>query len=321
MIEFPLGEDALNFIIENRMEYLSSFLQFFTFLGEDEGYILIITFIYIVYNKKLAIRLAILVLATMAINHFLKMIIGNPRPFVKEGTYIKKWLISSEYAQELATEFSTPSGHAMSSFSFYGYLYKIFNNLIFRISIALIIIFIGISRPYLAVHFIEDVALGWIAGLIIILLFIKYADLIARYWKSLNILKQLSFTIGSSLFIWIITFYLKEEEVSLMPIPFIGHLGFIFGIVLGAHLEEKYLNFNPKSKNFGLRIVRWILTIVLVMIPLIVLEKIIEPYYLEASYLGHLFCYVSYSISGFLGIYIAPLIFLKLNLVSPLLNE
>ena len=60
-----------------------------------------------------------------------------------------------------------------------------------------------------------------------------------------------------------------------MPIPFIGHLGFIFGIVLGAHLEEKYLNFNPKSKNFGLRIIRWILTIVLVMIPLIVLEKII----------------------------------------------
>jgi len=316
MIEFPLGEDALRLIIENRIEYITSFLQFFTFLGEDEGYILIITFIYMVYDKSLAVRLAVIVLATMAINHLLKMIVGNPRPFVKEGTFMKKWLISPEYAQELASEFSTPSGHAMSSFTFYGYLYTIIHNLYFRIVVILTIVFVGISRPYLAVHFIEDIALGWLVGLIIVVLAIKYSDVIASLWKCLNLLKQLFFTVGISLTLWLITFYINGLDIASQPLPFVGHLGFILGVVLGSHLEQKFLHFNPKSKTLGIKIVRWLIAIVLVMTPLILLDEISKTYGSESTYLSHILHYLSYTLSGLLGIYIAPLLFLKLNLVD-----
>lgn len=316
MIEFPFGEDALRFIIENRVEYITSFLQFFTFLGEDEGYILIITFIYMVYDKSLAVRLAAIVLATMAINHLLKMVIGNPRPFVKEGTFLQNWLISPDYAQELATEFSTPSGHAMSSFSFYAYLYHIFRNLYFRVIIVLVIIFIGISRPYLAVHFIEDIVLGWIMGLAIVALVIKYSKVIANLWKKLSLLKQMSFTIGISFVSWTVTFYINGGDISSQPLPFVGHLGFILGVILGFNLEQKSLNFNPKSKNVGIKILRWIITIVMVMMPLIILEETSNVYWSEPTYLSHTFHYVSYTLSGFLGMYVAPFLFLKLNLVD-----
>jgi hypothetical protein len=252
----------------------------------------------------------------MAINHLLKMIIGNPRPFVKEGTFMKNWLISPEYAQELAAEFSTPSGHAMSSFSFYGYLYHTFHNLYFRVIVFLTIVFIGISRPYLAVHFIEDIALGWLAGLTIVVLAIKYSDVIAGLWKGLNLLKQISLTVGVSLASWIITFYINGGDISSQPLPFVGHLGFILGVVLGFHLEQKSLNFNPKSKTVGVKIVRWLITIVLVMTPLILLDESTKIYWSEPTYLSHLINYLSYTLSGFLGIFIAPLIFLKLNLVD-----
>lgn len=315
MIEFPLGESALRAISEFRTEYLTSFLQFFTFLGEDEGYILIITFIYIVYDKQLAIRLAFIVLITMAFNHLLKMLIGNPRPFVKDGSFMRNWMISPEYANELATEFSTPSGHAMSAFTFYGYLHQVFKNIYFKIGVVSTILFIGISRPYLGVHYIEDIALGWLIGLMIVVLVMKHSKTIAKFWQRLNLKKKLGYTVGSSVFLWLATLLINDMDVSSLPMPFIGHLGFILGVMIGHHLEGKHLNFNPKSKNLTSKMVRWLLTVMMVMAPLIFLDEIALNWF-KQSIPTHLLHYVCYTLSGFLGIYVAPALFLKLNLLE-----
>ncbi|RZN82507.1 MAG: phosphatase PAP2 family protein, partial [Winogradskyella sp.] len=209
-----------------------------------------------------------------------------------------------------------PSGHAMSSFSFYGYLYHIFQNVYFRIFLIFIIIFIGISRPYLAVHFIEDIALGWIIGFTIVVLVIKYSNAISNLWKRINFLKQVLLTVGLSLIWWILTFYINGGDISSQPLPFVGHLGFILGLVIGLNLEQKTVNFNPKSKTITIKIIRWLITIVLVMTPLILLDEISKVYWSEQTYLSHLIHYVSYTLSGFLGIYIAPFLFLRLNLVD-----
>ncbi len=316
MIEFPLGEDALRIIIENRVEYVTAFLKFFTFLGEDEGYILIITFVYMLYDKKLAVRLAFIVLATMAINHLLKMFIGNPRPFVAKGTFMDKWPLSADYARELATEFSTPSGHAMSSFSFYGYVYHIFHSFYFRIIAVLAIVFIGISRPYLGVHYLEDIALGWVFGFGIIVLAIKYAARMEHLWRGLNLLSQIGIIVGISLATWVVTLYIKGWDISAQPLPFVGHLGFILGVLLGARLEQKTLNFNPRSKKLGIKILRWILTVILVMMPLLLLERVSFTYFPDPTYSTHLFHYLCYALAGFLGIYVSPLLFLKLKLIE-----
>lgn len=317
MIEFSFDENVLRFIIENRNDCISSVLRFFTYLGEDEGYILIIAYIFISHDKKLAFRLAILVLSIMSLNHILKMFIGNPRPFVREGTFVKKWLVSPEYASELAKEFSTPSGHAMSSFAFYGYLYNFFRNSYFRIIAVSTILLIGISRPYLAVHFVEDILLGWLGALIIVLLTLKYSSQISNLWKNINVLNQMFLAISLSLILWIITFYINEKNITSQPLPFVGHLGFILGVILGFYLEQKHLNFNPKSRNNGVKIIRWLLTVVLVMVPIIILEEIVITE-VQPTYSNHLFQYFGYALSGFLGIFIAPLICIKINLVDRL---
>ncbi|MGL1889455.1 MAG: phosphatase PAP2 family protein [Reichenbachiella sp.] len=310
---FYFGIEALQSIIEFRNEYLTGFLQFFTFLGEDEGYILIITFIYLLYDKKLAVRLAIMVLSTMSANHFLKMIIGNPRPFVTEGTFLKNWQISPEYANELATEFSTPSGHAMSSFVFYSYLQSVFKSNYIKVSFFLIIVFIGISRPYLGVHYIEDVVIGWLVGFQFMLLAFKYGDVISNIWTKMSLTKQLAITAGMSIALWMISFYITGGNIATQPLPFVGHLGFILGVVLGNYLERKHLNFDPKSKTWGIKILRWVIAIILVMTPLLLLEETSWIDWSTPAYSTHIYQYLCYATSGFLGIYVAPYLFIKFN--------
>lgn len=71
-----------------------------------------------------------------------------------------------------ASGFSFPSGHAMVSVCFYGYivylilmLYKSKMKYLYSGVIAITILLIGISRIYLGVHYASDVAAGYFAGL------------------------------------------------------------------------------------------------------------------------------------------------------------
>lgn len=72
-----------------------------------------------------------------------------------------------------ASGFSCPSGHAMMSIAFYGAVaYLLYRNLtrapLYRVLIAggaaLLVLFIGISRVYLGVHYPSDVLVGFAAG-------------------------------------------------------------------------------------------------------------------------------------------------------------
>ncbi len=165
MPESSFHLDLVQFLFENRNGPATALFQLFTLLGEIEGYVLVVCLIYVAYDKKLAFRLSVLALVTMSLNHLLKTLIANPRPFISEGTYAEKWAVSAAKAAELATEYSTPSGHAMAGSCFYSYLYASVKNRSVRIAAIVSILLMGLSRPYLGVHYLEDVFLGWALGI------------------------------------------------------------------------------------------------------------------------------------------------------------
>jgi len=119
-------------------------------------------------NKKDAICIAVNLSSVTLVNYILKEIIKRPRPNILR-------LIPE-------TGYSFPSAHAMVSMGFYGFLiyliYKKVNNKIIRyfsmILLSLLILFIGISRIYLGVHYATDVIGGFIIGLIFLVLFLRY---------------------------------------------------------------------------------------------------------------------------------------------------
>ena len=77
-----------------------------------------------------------------------------------------------------AVGFSFPSGHSMGSLIFYGFVIfliirgpqKEWIKWAVSISLAVLVVLIGTSRIYLGAHFPSDVAAGYIAGLIWLLL-------------------------------------------------------------------------------------------------------------------------------------------------------
>jgi len=149
-------------------EVLTTVMIGITSFGGIIGLLLITVFLFIVIPNKKSITLLFLDLSIIAIlNKIFKSIICRPRPIgialVSEGGY------------------SFPSGHSSAAIAFYGLLiYFIYKNIKNRklkwflmVALCLLVLFIGVSRIYLGVHYASDVLGGLIFGLIHLIIFVK----------------------------------------------------------------------------------------------------------------------------------------------------
>lgn len=150
---------------------LDWYMTSITHLGDRFAYMVlaVILALYLYIRKGNLIftlqAMAVLIVAG-ALNFWLKDLIGRPRP---------------EAAHELGiTNKSFPSGHAMSSIAFYGFLihlsWRIYKSrlkkVVFTIVLVFLIISIGLSRIYLQVHYPSDVLAGYAAGGMCLIIFI-----------------------------------------------------------------------------------------------------------------------------------------------------
>ena len=313
---FIMNTDAIEFISEYRSAPLSLFFGFFNFLGEVEGFILIVALIYAAYNKDLAVRLSVLVLLTMTLNHLLKITIQNPRPFISEGTFLEKWDVSPFKARELMAEFSTPSGHAMSGSTFYGYLAASLKSPWFYVVALSVIFFIGLARPYIGVHYIEDILLGWAIGGVIVISAMRYWQPIGDRWQNLSLTTQLLTLVMLTVAVWLASLLAKGGSVEDLSVPYLSYFGFLTGIAIAMPIERAHIRFDPKSSTIAFKALRVIGTIVLVMIPVLVIDEIVEPALALNTYFGHLLYFTGYTIAALLGFAGAPWVFVKLGWVD-----
>jgi len=144
-----------------RTPELTSVMQFLSFLGGE-----FILFASVVITVALLLKgckreaglFSFAILFGFFLNNIIKYLLKVPRPT------IDPLVIESFY--------SFPSGHAMSSFIFYGILaYLVFHftrkkriSLIATLLSLTIIFLIGLSRVYLGVHYRSDVLAGFVAG-------------------------------------------------------------------------------------------------------------------------------------------------------------
>ncbi len=144
---------------------------FITHLGD----VLSITILSVILMLWLVLRLrlvqAIIFSAGMIFSglftQFLKLSFSRPRP---------------DFFSSLPQDgFSFPSGHALGTIVFFGFLlfiilennYRQWIKSVFKIALPLLILAIGFSRVYLGTHWISDVFAGWLIGGLILILMIK----------------------------------------------------------------------------------------------------------------------------------------------------
>lgn len=148
-----------------RSPYLDRIFSVLTYLGSPQVFalLLIIITVYLLYRQKKteAVFLLITLMSSWGFEKLLKQLFQRSRP--------------PGEALILASGYSFPSGHAMVSIAFYGFLaYLLIHNIkgkkgrVLAALIYLLIIVIGFSRVYLNVHYITDVLAGFLFGAIML---------------------------------------------------------------------------------------------------------------------------------------------------------
>lgn len=124
----------------------------------------------VIKNKKIGCSIFSNLIIITIFNQLFKFILQRPRP--------EEFRIINE------TGYSFPSGHSMISMAFYGYLiyliYTHINNKYLKwfliTFLSSLIIFIGLSRIYLGVHYTSDVIAGFAVSLAYLIVFIKISE-------------------------------------------------------------------------------------------------------------------------------------------------
>lgn len=144
---------------------LTSFMRAVTYLGSvgflaGAGVCVILAFV-LTRRRREAVMLLLTMAGAVILNFMLKMLSGRERPEPFFGT-------------PLPESYSFPSGHALLSFCFYGMIAAVITARIERTGrracvwavAVLLVALIGLSRVYLGVHYPSDVAAGYVAAFI-----------------------------------------------------------------------------------------------------------------------------------------------------------
>jgi membrane-associated phospholipid phosphatase len=174
---------SIPFIIAlQRFTQLKPLMQFLSFLGSIEFFLLVLPLCYWCFNRGLGWRLGLLVIGNSALNDILKVGFALPRPF---------W-VSSQVKPLVSvpeTGFGLPSGHAQGAAAFWTFLGLQFQNRTKRAlavgAAAGVTVLIALSRFYLGVHFPADALAGAIIGYAVLALFASKVDVAALAFRRL----------------------------------------------------------------------------------------------------------------------------------------
>ncbi len=178
-----LIESGIAFIIalQGMGDWLIAPMRFFSYLGNEEFFLLVLPLIYWSVDSALGLRVAFILVTSNLFNNIAKLLFAGTRPY---------WISSHVRALwTTETSFGIPSGHAQNAVSVWG-MFAAYGRRTWIWIVAIAIIFlIGFSRIFLGVHFPHDVAFGWLLGAVILWAFMRFWEPIGA-WVGKKTLSQ-----------------------------------------------------------------------------------------------------------------------------------
>jgi membrane-associated phospholipid phosphatase len=157
-------EIIINTIFQSIGTWLKLPALFFTFLGKEEFYFLVMPVFYWCVEAGLGLRIALMLAFSNFFNGVLKVAFHGPRPY---------WIDPQVQALSSETSFGMPSGHAQTAASVWGMLGVASRRTWGIVLAGVVAMLIGLSRVYLGVHFLSDVLAGWVIGAVLLFAFVR----------------------------------------------------------------------------------------------------------------------------------------------------
>ena len=170
-------------------------MKIFSFLGSEEFYLLGLPVIYWCVNANLGLQIGSIVLFSSSLNDILKLSLHGPRPY---------WYSTQVKAFSAETSFGVPSGHAQIATSLWGMAAAHINRFWGWLLAIFVIIMIGLSRLYLAVHFPHDVLAGWILGCLTLWVFMSQWNTVAEWALKKSLGQQIGLAFAVSMLLLVL---------------------------------------------------------------------------------------------------------------------
>ncbi len=289
-----LTVDIVIFLQSLRNAFLDFFFSSISFLGEQYVYIFFFGIFYYTYDKKMGEFLAITLALSATVNTIIKNIVGAPRPFEKYPDLVEN------LRPETAVGNSFPSGHTQnfSTVIFGLSFYK--QRLVLFYSATVLVALMMLSRMYLGVHFLEDVLVATLLGIVIAYFLYK---LFNKYYEHPVVLHRIYLTIILLALPFVI--FIDGED-------FFKSYGLLIGVVLGIMIEKKYINFTVDVKLTYkiLRVFFGLIVMILVQQGFKIIFGMVAN---EGSDLMNILDMIRYFLIAITGFGIYPLLFKKFN--------
>lgn len=318
----PIYEFGIQLIqsLQNLSPALDGVMGLISFIGTIQFYMLLIPLIYWLVDASLGIRVLLVLVSTDLVSASLKQLLHEPRPY---------WVGDVKPLAE-ETSYGVPSSHSSDSLAVWGYLaYRIKKGWLWVLS-TVIILLIGLSRMYLGVHFPQDVLVGWLVGLVVLVLFVWLEARVAAWFKGFSTGGQIGIGFVISL-LMILVGWLIGLIISSSPDPaewakysteartiyqYITLGGFLFGAVAGYVLMRRYAAFETKGAWWQL-LVRYGVGLAGIFLLFMGLDVLFGMIAADETVVGMVLRYIRYGSVALWGIFGAPWVFLKLKLASP----
>jgi membrane-associated phospholipid phosphatase len=167
---------ALATLLQEAYPRLLGLMTIVSALGSEEFFLVFLPAIYWSIDKRLGRQLGYIFLLSALINNMLKNIFRQPRPF---------WL-EPDIKQGDAEGYGIPSGHVQNVTAVFLLLAaSVRRNWAWLLAL-LYILLMALSRLYLGVHFLQDIAVGFAVGLLVFGAFLMWQQtFFDRYSKQI----------------------------------------------------------------------------------------------------------------------------------------
>ena len=158
--------EQLRAIAALRTPVLTTVMSVITYLGQEMVFLVLGMILLWCVNKKYGYRYLGMFMLGSFLQQFLKAIFAVPRPWVLDPEFQPV-----ESAVPEATGFSFPSGHTLTACVSLGGVALYLKKAWAFIAAAVLTLLVAFSRMYLGVHTLLDVGVGFLLGVIVLVLF------------------------------------------------------------------------------------------------------------------------------------------------------
>ena len=281
-------------------DFLDLFWAAITLLGNENTYLVWVPLLYWSINKRWGQHLFFLVLLSSWLNEGLKNLFALPRP--------NPAIIQHKVE---VVGYGFPSNHAQTgAVVVWGYLAAQVRRWWFTLLAVIVILLIGFSRIYLGVHFTQDVLVGWLLGLLVLLVALRVEDPLVAWLSRLSLGGQVAIAIAVPI---VVLVTILPDTMGRYPSEFAGTLSGVFlGAGLGSILEPRTVNFRTEGSVVQ-RVLRYVVGMLVVGILYLGGAAIpdLSPWLLDV--MVRVLRYALVSLTAF---WIAPWLFVRIGLAS-----